>query len=109
MLTVEEGVLEVDLGNEDLRLLLNDARILSTRWVSIAQEDVCQPVWDDCLLIHQIPDALQHSLEVVLLQRLPSMSNLFLNLSFSILMKARLLLWRLSKAQVGGLINILDR
>lgn len=28
-----------------------------------------QPVWHDCILIHQVSDAFQHRLEIVLLHR----------------------------------------
>ena len=36
--------------------------------VTIAQEDVGQPLGDDGLLVHQVPNALQHCLKIVLLQ-----------------------------------------
>lgn len=32
--------------------------------VSIAQEDIVKPFWDNALHVHQVADGLQHSLEV---------------------------------------------
>ena len=43
--------------------------VLCSCRISVAQEDVMQPVWQHCLLIHEVPNALQHRLEIVLLQK----------------------------------------
>ena len=40
-------------------------------WVPVADDDVVQPVWHDALCVHQVPDRLQHGLEVVLLRLAP--------------------------------------
>jgi len=49
--------------------------VLGLGRISIAQEDVMQPVRHDCVLVHQVTNAFQHCLEVVLLQK-PSETSL---------------------------------
>ena len=60
---VQEGVLEVD-GAQRVGQVL----VAGSSRVPVAQEDVQQPVGHGrVVLCHQVPDALQHRLEVVLL------------------------------------------
>ena len=49
--------------------------VLGLGRISIAQEDVMQPVRHDCVLVHQVTNAFQHCLEVVFLQQ-PSGNSL---------------------------------
>ena len=51
------------------KLVSGHVGVLGLRRVPIAQEDVMQPVRHDCVLIHQVPDAFQYRLEVVLLRQ----------------------------------------
>ena len=34
--------------------------------VTVAKDDVMKPVWNNAVSVHQVPDCLQHGLEVVL-------------------------------------------
>ena len=49
--------------------------VLGLSRISIAQEDIMQPVRHHCVLVHQVTNAFQHCLEVVLLQK-PSETSL---------------------------------
>jgi len=43
--------------------------VLGLGRISIAQENVMEPVRHDCVLVHQVTNAFQHCLEIVLLQQ----------------------------------------
>lgn len=58
MLEGQEGVIEVQRGD-----LIGHFGIVGTAGVTVAQDDVVEPVWDDALGVHQVPDGLQHRLE----------------------------------------------
>mmetsp|Transcript_7163 Transcript_7163/g.14532 ORF Transcript_7163/g.14532 Transcript_7163/m.14532 type:complete len:363 (-) Transcript_7163:1954-3042(-) len=58
----EEGVLEGDGGE-----LVRHVGVVRRRRVAVPEEDVVQPLRDGALLVHQVADALQDRLEVVLL------------------------------------------
>lgn len=68
VVSIQESVLEVYSGDESLRVVFHDAGVLCACRVSIPQEDISQPIGNDGLLIHQVPDALQYGFEIVLLQ-----------------------------------------
>lgn len=49
------------------KLVRRHMSVLGLSRISIAQEDVMQPVRHNCVFIHQVTDAFQHRLEVVFL------------------------------------------
>lgn len=51
------------------KLVSRHVGVLGLGRVAIAQEDVMQPVWHDSVFIHQVANAFQHCLKVVLLQQ----------------------------------------
>ena len=69
MIKVQEGVIEVERWD-----VVGHIGIVGRGRVSVAQDDVMQPVGNNTGGVHQVPDRLQHRLEVVLL-RLPPHQN----------------------------------
>lgn len=53
----QKGVVEVERGD-----LVGHLGVVCAAGVSVAQDDVVQPVGDDALGVHQVPDGLQHGL-----------------------------------------------
>jgi len=54
----QKGVIEVQGGD-----LIRHFGVMGTAWVTVAEDDVVQPVWDDTLCVHQVPDRLQDGLQ----------------------------------------------
>lgn len=57
MLHGQKGVVEVQRGD-----LVGHLGVVRAAGVSVAQDDVVEPVGDDALGVHQVPDGLQHGL-----------------------------------------------
>lgn len=53
MVQGQKGVIEVQRGD-----LIRHFGIVGTALVSIAQDDVMKPVWDNTLCVHQVSDGL---------------------------------------------------
>lgn len=53
----QKGVIEVER-----RDLVGHLGVVRAAGVSVAQDDVVEPVGDDALGVHQVPDGLQHGL-----------------------------------------------
>lgn len=58
MVDGQEGVIEVQCGD-----LIRHFGIVGAARVTVAEDDVVQPVGDDALRVHQVSDGLQHCLE----------------------------------------------
>lgn len=54
----QEGVVEVERGD-----LVGHLGVVRAAGVPVAQDDVVEPVGDDALGVHQVPDGLQHGLK----------------------------------------------
>lgn len=57
MLHGQKGVVEVER-----RDLVGHLGVVSAAGVAVAQDDIVEPVGDDALGVHQVPDGLQHGL-----------------------------------------------
>lgn len=58
MLKGKKSVVEIQR-----RDLIGHLGVVGAAWVTVANDDVVKPVWDNTFCVHQVSDGLQHRLQ----------------------------------------------